>query len=99
MSERTLTAFFNEHLQTVDGEPRESISWAQGITDAIDQDTYDERLDILPPRWISGRMFAFGEGSGPFSIFWQQQDRYFVRHLSDEQTEEFCRLARVRLHQ
>ena len=99
MSRRTLAAFFNEHLQAVDGELCESISWTQETTDQIDQETYDEKLDVLPPRWMSGNMFAFGEGSGPFSIFWKHQHRYFVRHLSDDQTEEFCRLARVQLHQ
>ena len=99
MSQRTLTEFFNEHLQTVDAELCESISWTQETTDQIDQETYDEKLEILPPRWMSGHMFAFGEGDGSFSVFWQHQHRYFVRHLNDEQTEEFCLLARVRLHQ
>ena len=84
MSQRTLADFFHEHLRTVDGEPCESISWTQETTDHIDQATYDEKLEILPPRWMSGNTFAFGEGSGPFSVFWQHQHHYFVRHLSDD---------------
>ena len=82
MSQRTLFALFNEHLQAVDGELSGSISWTQETTDQIDQETCDEKLESLPPRWMSGHVFAFGEGSGSFSIFWQhvgQNGRRFYR--------------------
>ena len=95
-----LSQFLSARLLPVESEPVESISWNAGTTERVDQETYDEKLEILPPRWIRGNAFAFGEGSGPFSIFWQQDaDSFFVRHLDGDETDEFCKLAGVRLHQ
>ena len=96
----TLGYFLRNRLSPVDEAPVESISWLPGTTEAIDEETYNDKLEILPPRWMSGHRFAFGEGSGPFSIFWKDgPDAFFVTHLSMGDTEEFCQLARVQLHQ
>ena len=64
----------------------------------IDQKTYWYFLELLPPRWMDGNWFAFGEGSGPFRLFWQTKDEYFVRELTDSETRIFCELSRTTLH-
>ncbi len=99
MSAGTFSDFLGTNLKPVSGEPVESISWTPGTTQVIDDETFMEKLEILPPRWQSGNRFAFGEGSGSFSIFWKLGKVCFVTHLDDADTEDFCRLARVRLHQ
>ncbi len=73
--------------------------WEPGNVYETDEETYFEKLEILPPRWMQGLAFCFGEGRGPFTLFWQKDERYFVRELTDEQTEQLCRLACVPLHQ
>ncbi len=73
--------------------------WEPGNIYEIDEATFDEKLDFLPPRWMGGQSFAFGEGAGPFQFFWKQGERCFVRELTADETEQFCQLARVPLHQ
>jgi hypothetical protein len=60
-------------------------------------DEYDYFLDVLPPRWMSGSLFAFAEGITAFRLFWRIKQRYFARQLSFEETQEFCRLSEARL--
>ena len=64
----------------------------------IDEKTYWYYLELLPPRWIDGNWFAFGEGAGRFRLFWQVKDTYFARELTDEETRTFCELGHVALH-
>ena len=64
----------------------------------IDEKTYWYYLELLPPRWIDGNWFAFGEGAGRFRLFWQVKDTYFARELTDEETRTFCELSHVALH-
>jgi len=73
--------------------------WQEGITVEVDESTYYDYLDLLPPRYMSGSLFAFGEGSGNFALFWMQDKKYFVHQLSLDDTETFCRLTRVVIHQ
>lgn len=73
--------------------------WQEGVTIEVDQSTYDEYLEMLPPRYMDRSLFAFGEGAGPFAIFWSQADRYFVHQLSADDTESFCQLSGAILHQ
>ena len=62
----------------------------------VDEDTYDYFLEVLPPRWMSGRMFAFGEGADILRLFWRAMpDQYFARQLTEEEHRLFCRLARI----
>jgi hypothetical protein len=56
-------------------------------------DEYDHCLDVLPPRWMSGSIFAFAEGATPFRLFWRIGRRYFSRQLSDPETHTFCRVS------
>ena len=73
-------------------------NWQESQTQEVAFEAYDFYLD-LPPRWVSGNYFAFGEGSGRLSIFWKEEKRYFVRHLTQEETERFCSITRATLHQ
>jgi hypothetical protein len=97
----SLAAFIAGNCHTFDApnEITESLSWEPGDTQRIDKETYDERFELLPPRWHDASAFAFGEGSGNFSIFWTEEHEYFVRHLDEAKTAEFCDLAGIRLHQ
>ena len=64
----------------------------------IDEATYFQYLDHLPPRYMNGNLFAFGEGASNFTLFWVEDRRYFAHQLSADDTETFCRLNRVSLH-
>ena len=84
-----------EHFNHSESPPR----WQEGVTVEIDESTYYEYLEILPPRYMNGDLFAFGEGAGNFVLFWMQARRYFVHQLSIDDTETFCRMSGVLLHQ
>ncbi len=77
----------------------DEVPWFEpGRLYEIDQRTYWYFLELLPPRWMQGNVFAFGEGSGPFRLFWQVQDAYFARELTNDETRTFCDLTGVSLH-
>lgn len=62
----------------------------------IDEETYFYYLEVLPPRFQMSCQFFFGEGTGPFIFLWRASTGiYYARPLSDEETDEFCRLAKV----
>ena len=95
---------FIETLTSGDVQPLSSIDdenppWHEpGRVCEIDEKTYWYFLELLPPRWIDGNWFAFGEGTGPFRLFWQFQGSYFARELTDEETKTFCQLSRTSLN-
>ena len=72
--------------------------WEEGVTVEVDESMYFEYLDLLPPRYMNGNLFAFGEGAGNFILFWMEARRHFAHQLSAEDTETFCRLSCVSLH-
>ena len=64
---------------------------------AIDQETYDYFLEVLPPKYM-GHGFAFAEGAEPLRYFWPvKPDQFFCRQLTWDETKEFCRLAQIPL--
>ena len=63
----------------------------------IDEETYWYFLEVLPPKYQRGSLFAFAEGAEALRIFWQKNDAYFCRQLTWDETTEFCRLARISL--
>ena len=68
-----------------------------GVVCAIDEETYDYFLDVLPPKY-QGYGFAFAEGAEPLRLFWHVNPAsYFCRQLTWDETEEFCRLAGISL--
>jgi hypothetical protein len=72
----------------------ECISVPGRIAQVTEEDYY-YWLEVLPPKWMSGSHFCFGEGYDPFRLFWMthRDDRYWCRQLTDEETDTFCRLA------
>ena len=84
-----------QHLSNVESPP-----WCQeGVTVEIDEAIYYEHLEMLPPRYMSGDLFAFGEGAGHFVLFWMRSQRHFAHQLSLEDTTTFCQLSVVLLNQ
>lgn len=69
---------------------------APGSVQEGDEETYWYFLEVLPPRYMGGGVFGFGEGADPVRLFWKTPPgRYFCRQLSDEETERFCTLAGI----
>lgn len=64
-----------------------------------DAATYWHFLELLPPRWIHGDWFAFGEGTGPFTLYVKVRGVHFVRELTDKETRRFCELSGTPLYQ
>lgn len=97
-----LSKFLNQRLcinDAVSDNPDSPPWWEEGVTVEIDEAKYYEYLNLLPPRYMNGDLFAFGEGTGNFILFWVEVRRYFAHQLSVADTETFCRVARVALHQ
>ena len=98
-----LSEFLNERLRVEGAKQLDDADippwWEDGVTVAIDEATYTEYLEMLPPRYIHGTLFAFGEGAGDFTLFWEQDRRYFAHQLSTDDTTAFCRLSGTALHQ
>ena len=99
----TLTQFLNERLRVEHAKRSDSSDsppwWEEGVTVVVDEATYIKYLEMLPPRYMSGLLFAFGEGAGNFTLFYQRGERYFAHPLSMDDTETFCRLSNTRLHE
>ena len=82
------------HVLTDDDPP-----WHEpGKLYEVDEETYWNFLELLPPRWIHDDWFAFGEGTGPFRIYVKLHDAYCVRELTDDETRTFCELSGTPLH-
>jgi hypothetical protein len=98
-----LSKFYDKHLTTEGAlhkdDPNSPPWWEEGATVEVDEETYLEYLEMLPPRFIDGDLFAFGEGSGSFTLFFMEHGRYFAHHLSIADTELFSELAGVSLLQ
>jgi hypothetical protein len=73
----------------------ESASWPA----ESDEETYFYFLGVLPPRFMYGSYFCFAEGMEPFQLFWERNERYFVRTLDWHQTRNFCRLADIPVYE
>ena len=62
---------------------------------AIDEETYWYFLEVLPPKFQGGSLFAFAEGAEALRLFWRKAEDHFCRQLTAEETADFCRLARI----
>ena len=62
----------------------------------IDRQTFMYFLEVLPPKFQNDGLFAFAEGAEELRLFWRDDDnRYWVRHLTWTETQTFCRLAGI----
>ena len=60
----------------------------------VDEEQFDYWLDVLPPHYQRGYLFAFAEGAEPFRLFWRERGgRYFARQLTWDETRKFCSLS------
>ena len=64
---------------------------------AIDEETFWYFLEVLPPKYQRGGLFAFAEGAEALRVFWQKGEHHFCRQLTWNETKDFCRLARISL--
>ena len=64
---------------------------------AIDAETYWYFLEVLPPKYQRGNLFAFAEGAEALRLFWQRGEQYFCRQLTWDETKQFCALACIPL--
>jgi len=68
-----------------------------GLIAAIDEETFWYFLEVLPPKYQRGSLFAFAEGAEALRLFWRKGDRYFCRQLTWDETASFCHLALISL--
>jgi hypothetical protein len=97
---RNLWAFI-ETLVASDRQPTtiDDPPWFKpGDICEIDEKTYWYFLELLPPRWMDGNWFAFGEGAGCLRLFWQVKDAYLARELTADETRTFRELSGVSLN-
>ena len=59
----------------------------------IDEETFFYFLEVLPPKFQSGGMFAFAEGAEELRLFWRSAEQHFCRQLTWDETKTFCSLA------
>jgi hypothetical protein len=73
----------------------ERISVAGRISE-VSEEQFTYWLEVLPPKYMSGSLFAFAEGAEPLRLFGHDRDgRYWCRQLTWEETLTFCRLADI----
>ena len=106
MNASTTLGEYVAQLQQADVIPRpEDEDWPAlisrismpGQIAAIDAETYWYFLEVLPPKYQRGNLFAFAEGAEALRLFWQKGEHYFCRQLTWAETTDFCRLARISL--
>ncbi len=65
----------------------------------VSEETYYYFLEVLPPKWMNGRAFAFAEGQDPLQLFWfrgRDPDLdHLTRQLTDDEIDRFCRFVRL----
>ena len=66
-----------------------------GKVAVIDEETYLYFLEVLPPKFMKGDLFAFAEGAEELRLFWRRRGQFFCRQLTWDETKTFCRLARM----
>ena len=62
----------------------------------VDEESYFEFLEMLPPRWMQGGCFAFAEGDSPYLLFWQHLGRFYARQLTSNETARLVEIAGVK---
>ena len=61
-----------------------------GRVHEITEETWFYFLEVLPPKLLRGRWFAFAEGQEPLTIFWRRNGIHYCRRLTEEETDRVC---------
>ena len=61
------------------------------------EETYYYFLEVLPPQYQNGNVFAFAEGTEELRVFWRSKGQYFCRQLTWDETVILARLFRTAL--
>jgi hypothetical protein len=64
-----------------------------GIVAVINEETFSYFLEVLPPKYQSGGLFAFAESAEELRLFWRSGKQHFCRQLTWDETRIFCRLS------
>lgn len=105
----TLSQFLNELTSREDRVPfipnmdRENPpSFPEGTIVPVTEEVYWYYLELLPPRWMRSSDFVFVDGAGKILYFWElgrgTEKKYFGLQLSEEESQTFYELARIRQH-
>jgi len=98
-----LNTFLAQRMRIDDVQPLDDESsppwWEAGVSSEVDEETYYRYLEMLPPRYMHGSLFAFAEGANSFLLMWGVGRRYFAHQLSVDDTEQFCQLTGVSIYQ
>ena len=106
MNASTTLGEYVAHLQSAEVIPRpDAEEWAAliprisapGNIAEVDEETYWYFLEVLPPKYQRGNLFAFAEGADALRLFWQNGQQYVCRQLTWDETNTFCRLAHIPL--
>ncbi len=99
MPDKTLRDFIlscDQHTELPATETWEEVMNRTRVENSIheiNEETYWYFLEVLPPKWFNGNLFAFAEGQEPLRLHWRKHMQYFCRQLTDEQTNQFCDLT------
>jgi hypothetical protein len=63
----------------------------------VHEETYYYFLEVLPPQYQNGNVFAFAEGTEELRVFWRTKGQFFCRQLTMDETVTFCHLANIPL--
>ena len=61
----------------------------------VTEEAYWYFLEVLPPKHMRCNMFAFAEGGEAIRLFWRKDQKHFCQQLTDDETQTFCRLAKI----
>src|SRR3954451_20687206 len=103
---RTVSSTLREFVDALWGEPVHETpvneSWKEtvarirgGGNQRVPKDVYFFFLEVLPPHFLWGSLFAFAEGQEPIKLFARVGKGYACRQLTWEETLTFCSLAGV----
>lgn len=102
----TKTTSLNEFIKSLTAPAPEPLTDGKGFVPLptrtgkvfeTNEETYDYFLDALPVQFMTGHLYCFAEGFTPHTLFFRRGRRFFVRQLTEAETEELCQLAGIPL--
>lgn len=86
-----LSEFMNNHGGAVPS--LEEARARPGCITEIEEETYFQYLEVLPPQLMLGSVFCFAEGAEPHLLFWSANGLYYARQLTWDETRRLCEAA------